>query len=123
MRKETADDLKYRARNYIDKAVIPKIEEDLRVMVYALIGEKTLEIRCEPKGFDVYPSCQDSSKKWCPARKKKYQARLPEHALCWFGDSIIELYCQIITSIAGRQVYMPFSSIPKAAEEEAEEHE
>lgn len=118
MRKETGDELRYRARNYIDKAVIPKIEEDLQVMVYALIGEKKLEILHEPKGFDVYPSCKDSAKEWCPGKKKKYQARLPEHALCWFGDSIIEIYCQIITSVAGRQVYMPFSSVPKAAEEE-----
>lgn len=44
MQNEKADTLKYRARVYTDKALIPQIEEDLSVMVYALIGDKKLEI-------------------------------------------------------------------------------
>jgi hypothetical protein len=120
MRKDTKDDMRYRAKNYIDKAIIPKIEEDLLVMVYALIGDKELEITHERGGYDVYPSCKDSLKNYCPAKKKRYQARLPEHALCWFGDSRIELYCRIISSIAGNKVYTPFSSIPQKSRVEEE---
>lgn len=48
MQNEKADTLKYRARVYTDKALIPQIEEDLRVMVYALIGDKKLEITQDP---------------------------------------------------------------------------
>lgn len=120
MQNENADTLKYRARVYIDTALIPQIEEDLRVMMYALIGDKKLEITHEPGGYDVYPSCKDSLKDYCPAKTKRYQARLPEHALCWYGDSRIELYCRIIASIAGNKVYMPFSSIPRALSDEEE---
>lgn len=118
MKNDTSDTLKYRAREYIDKAVIPQIEEDLRVMVYTLIGGKKLEIIYSPEGFDTYPSCKDWQKDYCPAKRKKYEARLPEHELCWYGDSRIELYCKIIASIAGTKVYMPFSSIPKAHDEQ-----
>lgn len=123
MQNEKSDTLKYRARVYTDKALIPQIEEDLRVMVYALIGDKKLEITQEPGGYDVYPSCKDSLKRYCTAKKKRYQARLPERALCWFGDSRIEIYCRIIASIAGNKVYTPFSSIPRAVsdEEDAED--
>lgn len=121
MQNEKADTLKYRARVYTDKVLIPQIEEDLRVMVYALIGDKKLEITQDPNGYDTYPSCKDSMKTYCPAKKKRYRARLPEHCLCWFGDSHIELYCRIISSIAGNKVYTPFSSIPrKVSEEEAD---
>lgn len=121
MQSEKADELKYRARVYTDKALIPQIEEDLRIMVYTLIGDKKLEITQKHDGYDVYPSCKDSLKNYCPARKKRYQARLPEHALCWYGDSRIELYCRIIASIAGNKVYMPFSSIPRAISNTDEE--
>ena len=113
--------LKYRARVYIDKAVIPQIEEDLKVIVYALIGDKKLEITHSPEGFDSYPSCKDWQKDYCPCKLKKYQARLPEHALCWYGDSRIEIYCKIIASIAGTKVYMPFSSIPRAVSHDKQE--
>lgn len=115
MQNEKADTLKYRARVYTDKALIPQIEEDLRVMVYALIGDKKLAITQDPGGYDTYPSCKDNLKNHCPAKKKRYQARLPEHCLCWYGDSRIELYCRIIASIAGNKVYVPFSSIPRAS--------
>lgn len=122
MQNEKADTLKYRARVYTDKALIPQIEEDLRVMVYALIGDKKLEITQDPNGYDTYPSCKDNLKNYCPAKKKRYQARLPEHCLCWFGDSRIELYCRIISSIAGNKVYTPFSSIPRAGSDSDEEY-
>ena len=123
MQNEKADTLKYRARVYTDKALIPQIEEDLRIMVYAIIGDKKLEIAQKPGGYDVYPSCKDSLKDYCPAKRKRYQARLPERGLCWFGDSRIELYCRSIASIAGNKMYMPFSSIPRAVsdEEDAED--
>lgn len=121
MQNKKADELKYRARVYTDKALVPQIEEDLRIMVYALIGDKKLEITQTPGGYDVYPSCKDSLKSYCPARKKRYQACLPQHALCWYGDSHIELYCRIIASIAGNKVYMPFSSIPRAISNADEE--
>ena len=121
MKNETVDSLKYQARAYTDKALIPKIEEDLRIMVYALIGDKKLEITQDPGGYDVYPSCKDSLKQYCPSKKKRYQARLPEHALCWYGDSYIEIYCRIIASIAGNKVYMPFSSIPRAVSKDEDE--
>lgn len=112
MKKDISDTLKYRARVYIDKAVFPQIEEDLKVMVYTLIGDKKLEIIHSPEGFDPYSSCNNFEKEYCPCKRKKYQARLSEHALCWYGDNYIEIYCKIIASIAGTKVYMPFSSIP-----------
>lgn len=118
MTKDKADTLKYKARVYIDKALIPKIEEDLNTIVYSLIGDKKLKITHEPNGYDTYPSCKDNLKNYCPAKKKRYQARLPEHGLCWFGDSRIELYCRIISSIAGNKVYTPFSSIPREVSDE-----
>lgn len=119
MKIEKADTLKYRARVYTDKALIPQIEEDLRVIVYALIGDKKLDITQEPGGYDVYPSCKDNLKSYCPAKKKRYQARLPEHALVWYGDSYVEIYCHIIASIVGNKVYMPFSNIPRAVSDES----
>ena len=114
----TKEDALYKARVYHDKAVIPKIEEDLRVMVYALIGEQKLKIEHSKEAYDTYPSCKAWEKKYCGNKKYHYSASLPSHALVWYGNSYIELYCKIIASIAGNQVYIPFSVLPKDIPEE-----
>lgn len=121
MQNEKVNSLKYQARVYTDKALIPQIEEDLRIMVYALIGDKKLEITQDRNGYDTYSPCKDSLKEYCPAKKKRYQAYLPERALCWYGDSLIEIYCRIIASIAGNKAYTPFSSIPREVSDAEEE--
>ena len=123
MQPEKADSLKYKARVFTDNALIPQITENLRVIVYALIGDKELKIEQQTGGYDVYPSCKEWLKTYCPAKKKRYQARLPERGLVWYGDNLIEVYCNIIASIAGNKVYTPFSSIPRAVSKDEDEND
>ena len=117
----TKENALYKARVYHDKAVIPKIEEDLRIMVYALIGEQKLKIEHSKEAYDTYPSCKAWEKKYCGNKKYHYSASLPSHALVWYGNSYIELYCKIIASIAGNTIYTPFSVLPKDIPEELDD--
>ena len=110
----------YRARLYHDKAVTKQIEEDLQIMVRALIGDYRLEIRKNEKGFDTYPSCKHWEKGFCRSKSKKYQGYLHGRGYCWYGDSEIEIYCNIIASIAGNKAYFPYSVLPRDEEKESE---
>lgn len=111
----TKDDAVYKARIYHDKAVTKQIEDDLQVMVRALIGERKLEISSmEPgKPFDRYPSCKNSLKRFCPSKPAKYEGRIRGLGYIFYGNSKIEIYCNIIAAIAGNRLYVPYSAVPR----------
>ena len=117
MNKETA---LYKARLYHDKAVTSQIEEDLQVMVRAIIGDYRLEIKHNKDGFDTYPNCKHWEKKYCRSKKKKYCGYLHGRGYVWYGDSEIEIYCNIIASIVGNKIYFPYSSLPQDMRKEDE---
>ena len=113
----TLDDAVYEARIYHDKAVIKQIEEDLQVMVRAIIGNRELIIELVPEGYDRYPSCKHHLKQWCPTGVKyKLRGYLKPHGYTFYGNCNIEIYCKIISAIAGNHRYMPFSSVPLSSE-------
>lgn len=119
---KTSDDFTKEHKQYVarlrnDEAIRDKIEYDLEVMVYSLIGEMPLNIELNNNsGFDTYPSCKHWEKEYCPCKNKKFRASLPDHALVWFGDSKAEIYCKIIASFMNK-VYFPFSVLPRHIEE------
>ena len=110
----------HRARVYHDKAVTKQIEEDLQIMVRALIGDYRLEIKHKQEGFDTYPSCKHWEKKYCRSKNKKYCGYLHGKGYVWYGDSEIEIYCNIIASIAGNKIYFPYSALPQDMRKEDE---
>lgn len=105
-------DALYKARIYHDKAVTQQIEDDLQVMVAALIGDYNLEITQSKDGFDPYPSCKHWEKKYYRCSKKHYQGYLHGKGYAWFGDSKIDIYCQVIATIAGNKAWFPYSALP-----------
>lgn len=113
----------YRARLYHDNAVTQQIEEDLYVMVRALIGDYRLTIEHDKKGFDQYPSCKHWEKKYCGNQNKKYRAFLHGRGFVWHGNSKIEIYCNIIASIAGNRMYLPYSVLPHETREDDDGNE
>lgn len=121
----TKDDALYKARLYHDKAVTKQIEEDLQVMVRALIGDYKLEISIMEQGkpYDQYPSCKNQLKKFCPAKPAKYQAYLRGHGYVFFGNSKIDIYCKIIAAIAGNKIYLPYSVLPEQKREDESDEE
>lgn len=96
------DDFLYAARQYKDYCIAKEIENDLKVMVYAILGsKKNLEIKSSdtPTGFKVGGI----------DRKYKWFGYVKPDGYMFFGDSEIELYCKIIASIVGNRSYLPFS--------------
>lgn len=108
----------WKARIYHDSAVTKQIEEDLQVMVRAIIGEKKLEIKESKDGFDMYQSCHNWEKEFCQCKLKKYMGYLSPGGYMFYGDSKIEVYCNVIAKIAGNKLYFPYSTLPKASKEE-----
>jgi len=95
-------DYQYAARQYKDYCIAKEIENDLKVMVYAVLGnKKTLDIQSSksPTNFGVV------------GKKEKYKwfAYIKPDGYMFFAQSEIELYCNIISSIVGDQLYLPFS--------------
>lgn len=65
-------------RIYHDKAVKEKIKTDLKQMCSAVLCGRSLEIKRDKAGFDVYPSCDSKDKKILSLQKRihgLYQAR------------------------------------------------
>lgn len=119
-------DPEYKARIYHDKAVTEQIEKDLLVMVKALIGTQQLSItECHGQDkFDPATSCKiPMRERYCGLNGKKYVCHYGSNGCIAFGNSIIEIYCHIIASIAGNKVFLPFSVLPDRKEEEKEEKE
>lgn len=108
----------HKARVYHDKAVTKQIEEDLQVMVAAVIGDYNLEITYDKDGFDPYPSCKHWEKTYCRCHKRHYRGYLHGRGYAWFGDSKIDIYCQVIASIVGNKIYLPYSALPHDETEE-----
>jgi hypothetical protein len=116
---EDKDNIQWKARIYKDKTLIPQIEEDLKVLVQVILGDKrTLKIQNykdityadgKVKKFDMYPSCKNWEKKFCHCKEKEYEGRIPELGYVFFGDNKIEIYCQVISAFAGRRTIVPFS--------------
>ena len=95
-------DFRYAARQYKDYCIAKEIQNDLKVMVYAILGsKKELEIKSSktPTNFGV------------GGKKEKYKwfAYIKPNGYMFFAQSEIELYCKIISSIVGNQLYLPFS--------------
>ena len=108
------EDALCKARYYHDSAVTKQIEDDLHVMVRALIGNYTLRIDHCKDGFDPYPSCKHNEKTYCYSRPKKYMGYIEGKGYAFYGDSKIEVYCNIISAIAGNKLYLPYSVLPES---------
>lgn len=96
------DDYRYAARQYKDYCIAKEIENDLKVMVYAILGrDKTMKIQSskEPSNFGVV------------GKEKKYHwfAYIKPDGYMFFAQSEIGLYCNIIAAIVGDELYLPFS--------------
>ena len=93
---------KYAGRQYKDYAIAKEIESDLKVMVYAVLGEnKTLEIQSSKTPTDF---------KVCGLHEKyKWFGYIKPNGYMVFANSEIGLYCEIIKKIVGDRLYIPFS--------------
>jgi len=113
------DTIQYKARCFKDKALIPQIEEELRILVKVILGDKrTLKIEYykdvtygdgKTRLFDPYPSCHDWQKKYCKCKPTKYKGTIPELGYGFFGDNIIDIYCDVIKTFIGDRYIIPFS--------------
>lgn len=121
MKPEDRDSIKWKARIFKDKALIPQIEEELRVLVQVILGEKrTLSIEYykdrtyadgETRLFDPYPSCKNPQKQWCKSKGRKYLGYIKPDGYMFMGDSQVDIYCQVISSFIGEpRLVIPFSS-------------
>lgn len=95
-------DYKYAARQYKDYSIAKEIESDLKVMVYAILGnKKDMEIQSS-----AAPSCFG-----VVGKEPKYHwfAYVKPDGYMFLAESEIELYCNIIARIVGNRLYIPFS--------------
>lgn len=113
------DTIQYRARIFKDKALMPQIEEELKVLVQTILGDKrTLKIEYykdltyadgKTKLFDPYPSCHDWQKKYCGSHPTQYRGTIPELGYGFFEDDKISIYCDVIKTFIGKRIIVPFS--------------
>lgn len=93
---------KYAARQYKDYAIAKEIETDLKVMVYAILGNgKKIEIQSSNTLTNFGVGGKEKKYKWF--------AYIKPNGYMFFSDSEIGLYCKIIEKIVGGQLYVPFS--------------
>jgi hypothetical protein len=120
MKPEDRDTINYKARIFRDKALIPQVEEELAVLVQVILGNKrTLKIEHfkdityangESKLFDPYPSCKHWEKEFCRSKPTKYRGKIPELGYIFFGDSRVDIYCDVIKCFIGEpRAIVPFS--------------
>ena len=119
MQPEDRESIEWKARLFKDKTLIPQIEEELRVLVQTILGNnRKLSIERwdnitygdgTKRLFDMYPSCKCSSKKYCPAKEKKYKGYISDLGYSFYADSKIGVYCKVIERFVGDKVIVPFS--------------
>lgn len=119
MRPEDLDGIQWKARIFKDNTLIPQIEEELRVLVQVILGDKRkLEIEYwdevtygdgSKRLFDTYVYCKCSSKKHCPSNDKKYKGYISNLGYVFYADSKIGIYCEVIKRFAGDRTIIPFS--------------
>lgn len=120
MKPEDKSNINYKAKIFKDNAIIPQVEEQLKVLVQVILGDKrTLKIEYykdlkysnnEIRLFDPYPSCKHWEKKYCRSKLTKYKGSIPELGYAFFGDSYVDIYCDIIKCFIGEpRVIIPFS--------------
>lgn len=119
MQNEDRNSIEYQARLFKDKAIFPVIEEELRVLVEVILGDKrTLDITHykdisytdgEIRKFDTYPSCKSSLKQFCPNKETSYKGYIKELGYVFYGDSKVAIYCDVIKRFVGDKVITPLS--------------
>jgi len=119
MQSEDRDSIKYKARIFKDKTLIPQIEEELKVLVQVILGSnRTLKIEYykdityadgKERLFDPYPSCKHWEKKYCRSKPTKYKGYIPELGYGFFADNKIAIYCDVIKCFIGDRTIIPFS--------------
>ena len=119
MKPEDKDTIQYKARVFKDNAIIPQVEEQLKVLVDVVLGSKrTLKIEYykdhpnsngEAIKYDPYPSCKSWEKKYCQSKSTEYRGSIPELGYIFFGNNRIEIYCDVIKIFVGNRVIIPFS--------------
>lgn len=99
---ETNSDFKYAARQYRDYAIAKEMQDDLKVMAYTALGNLDFEIKYS----------KDETNFGAVNKQEKYHwhCYVNERGYGFFAKSEIELYCKIIASIVGNQLYIPFSN-------------
>lgn len=99
---KNTSDYKYAGRQYKDYTIAKEIETDLKVMVYAILGDKkTLEIQSSKTPTDFHVVGLKEKFKW--------YAYIKPNGYMIFANSEIGLYCEIIKRIVGDRLYIPFS--------------
>lgn len=95
-------DYRYASRQYKDYCIAKEIENDLKIMIYTILGSK--------KTIDIQNSKQPSNFGVVNKEEKYYWfAYIKPNGYMYFGQSEIELYCNIIASIVGNRLYIPFA--------------
>ena len=119
MKSEDKDTIQYKARVFKDNAIIPQVEEELRILVDVVLGSKrTLKIEYykdhpnsngEVNKYDPYPSCKNWQKKYCRSKPTEYCGNIPELGYIFYGNNRVEIYCDVIKTFIGNRIIVPFS--------------
>lgn len=99
---ENDNDFRYAARQYRDYAIAKEMQDDLKVMAYTALGNLSFDIKYSKEKSNFGVVGKNEEYHWfCYVKDRGYM---------FFGRSEIELYCKIIASIVGNQLYIPFSN-------------
>lgn len=101
-------DYKYTARIYKQKAVHKQVEDDIKTMVYTMLGgDRKLRIEKKEDGFDIYPSCKNWEKKYCRCKNKKYMGYVEELGFMFYADSELGVYLEVLKGLLADQIIFP----------------
>lgn len=106
----TQKDYQWAARIYKQKAVVKQMEDDIKTMVYTLLGgERKLEVlKCDkPEGYDTYCYCKNPEKTYCPSKNKRWHGYITELGYGFWSDSELGVYLQVLESLIGNQTIYP----------------
>ena len=103
-------DYNYASRVYKQKAIKKQVEDDIKTMVYTMLGnERTLTITKakDNSKYDIYPSCKHWKKQFCRAKDKKWMGRISELSFIFYADSELGVYLEVLRGLLADQLIYP----------------
>lgn len=103
-----SEDLQWRARTFADKAIKAEVQKEIVKLALVVLGNHKLKIEHSEEGFDRYPYCKHSTKKFCPVGSKtmRYRGRWREYVV--YGHTRTDVYLEVLKLLANdNSVYYP----------------
>lgn len=106
-----SEDIKYRARVFLDKTIKAEVQKEIEKLAYAVLGNKTLKVEHRKEGFDKYPYCKHDTKNYCPVGNKNYQYMGKWDQWIVYGQTRTDVYLEVLRMLANdSSTYFPIVS-------------